>query len=87
MNDLLILHASEKYVLLVTIRVEFDDIGYLAVGEGLYTLPGLRVPQFDVSVERSGEKLCALVVERYIFDRLRMAEKGSEAVAVVVHVP
>jgi len=38
LNDLLVLHTSQEDVLLVFIRVEFDTMRNLAVGEGLYTL-------------------------------------------------
>lgn len=44
LNNLLIRHTSEEYVLFVLIRMEAHNVGSLAVTESLKTLAGLSIP-------------------------------------------
>ena len=77
LDDLLVLHTGHEDVLLVRIRVVLDHVRYLAIRERLDAFPGLRVPDLDVSVIRSGEEFGAFVVKRDIFDGLRMTKEGT----------
>jgi hypothetical protein len=87
LDDLLILHTRQPDVLLVRIGVELDHVGDLAVGESLDTFASFGVPHLEVSIIRRGYELFALVVERNVFDGLRMTEEGTQAVALVIDVP
>lgn len=50
LDNLLILHTGHENVLLISIRIKFDDIGNLAVRERLDTFARLCIPQLDVLI-------------------------------------
>ena len=87
LDDLLVGHTGQPDVLLVRIRVVFDDIRHLSIRERLNTFAGLGVPRLDIPVIRCGEEFGALVVEGHILDGLRVPQECPEAIAFVVDIP
>ena len=74
-------------MLLVLVRVEFDAERNALVGERARALARLRVPHLDVLVKGRGQEVRAAVVERDVLDGLGVAHVGSQALAIMVHVP
>lgn len=67
--------------------MKLDNIRHFAIGKGESALASLRVPHLDVSIERCRQEFGTLEIEGDILDGLRMAHKGSQAIALVVDVP
>ncbi len=61
LDDFLVRHACEEYVLLVFIGMELDDVGYFAVAETLYALSSLRIPQLHLAIIAAGQKASTVV--------------------------
>lgn len=75
LDDLLICHTGQPDILLISIRVERDDIRSLPVRECLDTLSGFCVPHFDISVVGCRKEFIAFIVEGDIFDSLGVAHE------------
>lgn len=50
LDNFLILHTGQENILLISIRIKFDDIRDLAIRERLDTLARLCIPQLDVLI-------------------------------------
>jgi hypothetical protein len=87
LDDLLVVHASQKDVALCWIRVELDAVGQLLVGEGLQTLARFRVPELHLSIETSRNKALAVVGKGNVSNGLGVAHEGSKAFSIVINVP
>jgi hypothetical protein len=87
LNDLLVVHASQKDVALGWIRVELDAIGQLLIRESLQTLARFRVPKLHLSIEAGRDKALAVVRKGNVSNGLGVAHESSKAFSIVVDVP
>lgn len=103
LNNLLVRHSGQEYMLLVLIWVELDNIRNFAVAKRLNTLTcgsvsihhrciptgltRLGIPQLDLPIVTRTEELSAVIVKVDILDGLGVAHECTQAVAVVVDVP
>ena len=87
LNDLFVGHSRHEDVLLVGIRVKFDDVRNLSIRKRLHTFAGFRVPYLDMPVIGCREEFGALVVESDVFDGLRMAQERPQTISFLIHIP
>ncbi len=50
LDDFLVGHSGEEYVLFVFVWMETHNVRHLAVAESFQTLPCLRIPQLHLTV-------------------------------------
>lgn len=74
-------------MLLVGVGVEFDHIGNFSIRESLDALSSLSVPELDRAIIRCREELFTSSIESDVLDGLRVAHEGTQAVALVIHIP
>jgi hypothetical protein len=77
LDNLLILHTSHEYILLISIGMILDDIRNFTIRENLDTFSSLGVPLFDISIIRCRKELGSSIVEIDILDSLRMTEERT----------
>ena len=87
LDDLLVGHSRQEYMLFIFVGVEAHDIWDFAITEALDALASLRIPQLHLTVVTARQKLSAIIGESDIFYRLHMAMEGSKAITMGVDIP
>jgi len=87
LNDFLVVHAREEYVLLVFVRIELHHVRSLASVETTFHLSRLCVPQLDVVIEGGRDELGTVVVEADILHRHLVASVGANEFPIPEYIP
>lgn len=88
LDDFLVGHTGEEFVVEVRVGVEADDVGDFAGREAFDAFSGFSVPELNVTVVGGGDEMCTRVVEAEVGDGFGVADKGAEEwAAFVVEVP
>lgn len=87
LDDLLIGHTREEDMLFVLVRMELDDVGYLAVAEPLQTLASFGIPELDLTIVATRQELGSVIVEAQVFDRFDVAMECAKTSTMCVHIP
>ena len=87
LNDASIVRANQEHVLFFLVWVESYTDRHITKALCCNTSTGFRIPKLDLSVVAGRQKPMTIIGKCNITDRIRVAQKCSQTLALVVYVP